>query len=126
MGKGALVVGRLCPQTEEPTTRGKRGGRPVHPAWWPATLPYRRSTGVLVSKKKDLLSCIVVVGVNTHGCVRTRAIETYKHDYPVYVIRDCVGSYDLEHHEVLLGYIDGRIGTVLSLADFISVSAGWG
>ena len=69
---------------------------------------------------------IVVVGVNTHACVRTTAIDAYQHDYPVYVISDCVGSYDLEHHEVSLRYIDGKIGTVLSLADFISTSAGWG
>jgi nicotinamidase-related amidase len=68
---------------------------------------------------------IAVVGVNTHACVRTTAIDAYQHDYPVYVISDCVGSYDLEHHEVTLRYIDGKIGTVLSLAEFISVSAGW-
>jgi maleamate amidohydrolase len=67
------------------------------------------------------VSSVVVVGVNTHACVRTTAIDAYQHDYPVYVISDCVGSYDLEHHEVSLRYIDGRIGTVLSLADFISV-----
>jgi hypothetical protein len=41
------------------------------------------------------------------------------------LISDCVGSYDREHHEVTLHYIDGKIGTVLSLADFIGVSAGW-
>jgi nicotinamidase-related amidase len=69
---------------------------------------------------------IVVVGVNTHACVRMTAIDAYQHDYPVYVITDCVGSYDLEHHEVTLRYIDGKIGTVLSLADFIGVSTGWG
>jgi maleamate amidohydrolase len=68
---------------------------------------------------------VVVVGVNTHACVRTTAIDAYQHDYPVYVISDCVGSYDLEHHEVSLRYIDGRIGTVLSLADFIGISTAW-
>jgi isochorismate hydrolase len=66
-----------------------------------------------------------VVGVNTHACARTTAIDAYQHDYPVYVISDCVGSYDQEHHEVSLRYIDGKIGTVLSLADFIGVSAVW-
>jgi nicotinamidase-related amidase len=68
---------------------------------------------------------VVVVGVNTHACVRTTAIDAYQHDYPVYVITDCVGSYDLEHHEVSLRYIDGKIGTVLSLAEFMGVSAAW-
>ena len=38
---------------------------------------------------------VVVVGVNTHACVRTTAIDAYQHDYPVYVISDCVGPYDL-------------------------------
>ena len=47
---------------------------------------------------------IVVVGVNTHACVRMTAIDAYQHDYPVYVISDCVGSYDPEHHEVTLSY----------------------
>jgi len=69
---------------------------------------------------------VVVVGVNTHACVRTTAIDAYQHDYPVFVISDCVGSYDLEHHEVSLRYIDGKIGTVLTLAEFMGVSAGWG
>jgi nicotinamidase-related amidase len=68
---------------------------------------------------------IIVVGVNTHACVRTTAIDAYQHDYPVYVISDCVSSYDLEHHEVSLRYIDGKIGTVLSLAEFIGISAAW-
>lgn len=51
---------------------------------------------------------------STHACVRMTAIDAYQHDYPVYVITDCVGSYDLEHHEVTLRYIDGKIGTVLA------------
>jgi nicotinamidase-related amidase len=72
--------------------------------------------------QENNIRSIVVVGVNTHACVRTTAIDAYQHDYPVYVISDCVGSYDLEHHEVTLRYIDGKIGTVLSLAEFISVS----
>jgi nicotinamidase-related amidase len=67
---------------------------------------------------------VVVVGVNTHACVRTTAIDAYQHDYPVYVITDCVGSYDLEHHEISLRYIDGKIGTVLPLADFITIGEG--
>jgi maleamate amidohydrolase len=75
--------------------------------------------------QKHSIRSVVVVGVNTHACVRTTAIDAYQHDYPVYVISDCVGSYDLEHHDVTLRYIDGKIGTVLSLADFISASAGW-
>jgi maleamate amidohydrolase len=75
--------------------------------------------------QENSIRSVVVVGVNTHACVRTTAIDAYQHDYPVYVISDCVGSYDLEHHEISLRYIDGKIGTVLSLADFISISAGW-
>jgi nicotinamidase-related amidase len=75
--------------------------------------------------QEKCIRSIVVAGVNTHACVRMTAIDAYQHDYPVYVIGDCVGSYDLEHHEVTLQYIDGKIGTVLSLAEFIGVSAAW-
>lgn len=61
---------------------------------------------------------VIVAGVNTHACVRMTAIDAYQRDYEVFVISDCVGSYDRNHHNVSLRYIDGKIGTVLSREEF--------
>lgn len=58
---------------------------------------------------------LVLAGVNTHACVRTTAIDAYQRDYDVVLVRDCVGSYDSQHHDVSLRYMDERIGRVVSL-----------
>jgi nicotinamidase-related amidase len=67
---------------------------------------------------------LVVVGVNTHACVRTTAIDAYQRDHEVSIVRECVGSYDREHHDVSLRYMDGKIARVLSLEEFLTALAG--
>src|SRR5262249_55607094 len=52
---------------------------------------------------------LVLAGINTHGCVRTTAIDAYQRDYEVLVASDCVASYDTEHHEVTKRYLDAGI-----------------
>jgi maleamate amidohydrolase len=66
---------------------------------------------------------LVIVGVNTHACVRMTAIDAYQRDYDVVIIRECVGSYDREHHDVSLRYMDGKIARVESLDEFLAVLA---
>lgn len=58
---------------------------------------------------------IILAGVNTHACVRTAAIDAYQRDFPVTIVRECVGSKDLNHHELTLDYLDGGIATLVSL-----------
>lgn len=57
---------------------------------------------------------IVIAGVNTHACIRTAAIDAYQRDFEIILARDCVSSYDEEHHRVSLKYMDGKIAQVLS------------
>jgi nicotinamidase-related amidase len=64
---------------------------------------------------------LVVAGVNTHACVRMTAIDAYQRDYEVVVVADCVASNDLEHHDVTLRYLDGKIGRVLSTVEVLSI-----
>lgn len=63
---------------------------------------------------------LVLAGVNTHACVRTTAIDAYQHDYDLTIVRDCVASYDPEHHDVSLRYMDGKIARVVSLHAFLA------
>jgi nicotinamidase-related amidase len=60
---------------------------------------------------------LVFAGVNTHACVRTSVIDAYQRDHRLIVARDCVGSYDQEHHDVTLRYFDGKIARVLDSAE---------
>jgi nicotinamidase-related amidase len=62
---------------------------------------------------------LLIAGVNTHACIRTTAVDAYQRDYEVAIVRDCVGSYDREHHDVSLRYMDERIGRVISLHDLL-------
>ena len=61
---------------------------------------------------------IVLAGVNSHACIRTAAIDAYQRDFPVTIVRECVASKDLKHHEITMDYLDGGIATLVSLRDF--------
>jgi nicotinamidase-related amidase len=62
---------------------------------------------------------LLVAGVNTHACIRMTAIDAYQRDYDVAIVRECVGSYDPEHHDISLRYMGGRIGQILALHDVL-------
>jgi maleamate amidohydrolase len=70
--------------------------------------------------RRERIEGLVLAGVNTHACVRTTAIDAYQRDYDVVIIRDCVASYDPEHHDVSLRYMDGKIARVVSLRAFLA------
>jgi nicotinamidase-related amidase len=60
---------------------------------------------------------LVLAGVNTHACIRTAAIDAYQRDFQVTIVRECVASKDLAHHEITLDYLDGGIATVMTLSE---------
>jgi nicotinamidase-related amidase len=60
---------------------------------------------------------LIFAGINTHACIRVSAIDAYQRDWEVVVAADCVGSYDLEHHEISLRYMKGKIASVMSNED---------
>jgi isochorismate hydrolase len=60
---------------------------------------------------------LILAGVNTHACIRTAAIDAFQRDFQVIIVRDCVASKDLEHHEITLNYLDGGIASVVRLGE---------
>ena len=58
---------------------------------------------------------LILAGVNTHACIRTAAIDAYQRDFQVIIVRDCVASKDLTHHEITLDYLDGGVAAVTTL-----------
>ena len=66
---------------------------------------------ILDQEKPDSL---VLAGVNTHACIRTCAIDAYQRDWRVVLARECIGSFDQEHHWVSMKYMDGKIADALS------------
>jgi nicotinamidase-related amidase len=67
---------------------------------------------------------IILAGINTHACIRTTAIDAYQRDWPVILAGDCIDSYDREHHEISLRYMNDKIATVMSNQEIRSVLAG--
>jgi len=68
---------------------------------------------MLAESRPDAL---ILAGVNTHACIRTTAIDAYQRDWPVILALDCIDSYDKEHHEVSLRYMQGKIARVMTNA----------
>jgi len=64
---------------------------------------------------------IVLAGINTHACVRTTAIDAYQRDWKVIVASDCVDSYDREHHEISMKYMQDKIASVMSNAEISEI-----
>jgi len=60
---------------------------------------------------------LILAGVNTHACIRTAAIDGFQRDFQVTIIRECVASKDVEHHEVTLDYLGGGIATLMTLGE---------
>jgi nicotinamidase-related amidase len=69
---------------------------------------------VLADLKADAL---ILAGINTHACIRATAIDAYQRDWQVVVASDCVDSYDREHHDISLRYMDGKIAAIMSNED---------
>jgi isochorismate hydrolase len=48
------------------------------------------------------------------------AIDAYQRDLEVIIPREAVGSYDREHEAVSLRYMDGKIATVMPVAELVA------
>ena len=73
---------------------------------------------VLASVQPDLL---VVAGINTHACVRTTILDAYQRDYEVVVAFDCVASYDQQHHDITMKYLDGEKAQLRSNSEILAL-----
>ena len=75
----------------------------------------------LESLLRDLeADSLILAGVNSHACIRTAAIDAYQRDIPVTIVRECVASKDLQHHEITMDYMDGGIATLVTLNELQS------
>jgi nicotinamidase-related amidase len=70
--------------------------------------------------KKNSITQLILCGINTHACVRMAAIDAYQRDMDVIIAVDCVNSYDHEHHEISLRYLDNNIASLLSNEQIIA------
>ncbi len=69
---------------------------------------------LLMEFETDLL---ILAGVNTHACIRTAAVDAYQRDFQVAIVRECVASKDVKHHEITLDYLGGGIADLVTLGD---------
>jgi nicotinamidase-related amidase len=72
----------------------------------------------LESLLQDLETDLLILsGVNTHACIRTAAIDAYQRDFPVTIVRECVASRDMEHHQITMDYLGGAIANLVTLEE---------
>lgn len=67
---------------------------------------------------------LIVAGINSHACVRTAVVDAYQRDYEIILARDCIDSYDAEHHDISWRYMDGMLGRGMSNEAIRSLVAG--
>ena len=60
---------------------------------------------------------LVLVGVNSHACIRMTAIDAYQRDWKVLIPKECVASYDSEFHRETLRYLAKGSAEIVSLKD---------
>lgn len=71
--------------------------------------------------KKLNVDLLIICGINTHACVRMTVIDAYMRDYEIVVAKDCVGSYDQEHHNVSMKYFTPTIAQVKSNEEILQI-----
>jgi nicotinamidase-related amidase len=104
---GAKIISELVPRSEDHHVIKKR-----YSAFFETNLDKLvASLGI---------DTIVLAGVNTHACVRMTAIDAYQRDLDVIIAKEAIGSYDRMHEEMSLRYMNGKIASVVSIADVSS------
>jgi bifunctional isochorismate lyase/aryl carrier protein len=74
-------------------------------------------TGLDALLRRLRIHQVILAGVNTHACVRMAAIDAYQRDLEVIIVRECVASRDVRHHDVTMDYLDGGVARVLTLQE---------
>lgn len=75
----------------------------------------KRYSAFFRTKLDELLATLgattlIVAGINTHACVRMAVVDAYQRDHEVILARECIESYDAEHHDVSWRYMEGKLG----------------
>jgi isochorismate hydrolase len=125
-GSDALL--RAREENDIPARSGTEGARVVDPLYVPSSASVIRKTkysAFFGTPLSDLLGAfkgtVVIVGVNTHACVRATAIDACQRDIPVIIPADAVASYDQVYHDESLRYLGSRIGTVVETAHLVDL-----
>jgi len=67
---------------------------------------------------EEKCSAVVVAGINSHACVRSSAVDAFQRDYAVILASECIDSYDFQHHQITMKYMQEQIGKVLTNEQF--------
>lgn len=60
--------------------------------------------------KNKKISTLILGGINTHACVRMTAIDAYSRDFHVILAKNCISSWDKQHHDVTIRYLRKSMG----------------
>lgn len=70
------------------------------------------------------VNTVMIAGIHTHACVRETALAAYRLGLRVVIARDTVASYDDDHAQASLNWLNGRAATVVEeIASVIPQSA---
>ncbi len=63
--------------------------------------------------------CLLISGVHTHACIRQAALSTYAHGLEAMIVTDAVASYDPEHAQKTLDWLDSRAAILVKRSALI-------
>lgn len=79
------------------------------------------SPGLLTYLRAAQVGKLVIAGLYTHACVRSTALDAYGHGFEAYIPTDAVASYDKQHAELSLEWLDGRAAQCLPSAHILAL-----
>lgn len=65
---------------------------------------------------------LIIIGVFSHGCIRETVFDAYSRGYRCILPIECIGSYDILHHEISRDYMHGRAATFLPLQHILQIA----
>ena len=70
---------------------------------------------------QDEIDQLIVVGTKTNNCVYATVLDAYNYHYPVYVVKECVGTKDALTNDLYLRDIDQYLGKVIGFDEVFAL-----
>ncbi|MFH1399284.1 MAG: isochorismatase family cysteine hydrolase [Candidatus Woesearchaeota archaeon] len=58
---------------------------------------------------EENIDTLVLAGINSHACIRMTAMDAFQRDMEVIIAKDCVSSWDKDHHNITLKYLENAV-----------------
>ncbi|MBU1217575.1 aldehyde dehydrogenase family protein [bacterium] len=106
------TVGATAPKELAP-----KDGEPIISKQFYSGFENTKLSAALNSQEIDT---VVICGIHTHACVRATALDAYARGFKVIIAKEAVASYDKEHAEMTLQWIDNKAAECINTEDIVA------